>query len=523
MRELLTELLIQVRTAWRYRWHAMIVAWVIAIAGWTVIVILPDKYESSARVFVDTDSMLGPLLRGLTIQTNVSQRLALMTRTLLRRPNLEKVARETDLDIQAKTDTQKEKLLQKLQKEIKLKQVGRENLYTITYQHNNPRIAKAVVQSLLNIFVESTLGDSRKDSDSAQKFLEQQISEYESRLIEAENKLAEFKRKNIGMIPGQGGNIFQRMEASKGQYESTLLQMREAEYTRNELKRQLTEAENAVKQRDASAGTGTASPIDTRILALQTQLDTLLLKYTEAHPSVLEIKQKIAALEKQKKDAGTGTSDGIAVAPSATGMNLVDQLRLSLGKAEASLAAIRVRANEYRQQYEKLKKLVDVMPKVEAELTRLTRDYQINKKNYDALVSRRESAKISESADAVGDKVKFRVVDPPRTPVIPSGPPRALLSIAVLFASLFLGAGLAVVLSQIHPVIYDTRTLRKLTGLPVFGTVQRVWTPGLLFKRKLEIGAYAMVGAGLILLFVMVILLNTYGTNISFIQSMRSL
>jgi len=518
MKDALQEVIIKVRSAWRYRWYAMLTAWLLAIAGWVGIGLIPDKYESSARVYVDTDSMLRPLLKGLAVQSDISQRLRLMTRTLLSRPNLEKVVRETDLDVFTKSIEDRERLLMGLEKKILLSSTRQQNLYTISYQNKDPKLAKAVVQSLMSIFVESTLGDSRQDSTSAQRFLDQQIKEYEERLSESENNLTNYKRENIGALPRQGGGIFQRLDQAKIKFEQTQLELREAQNTRNELKRQLGAAES---ERSANKGSGEISPIDTRILTLQTRLDELLLRFTDIHPDVVEIREKIATLKKQKsksKRKNYSASDS-----QAEGMTLVGQLRLALGKAEAELAGIRVRGSDYQQKVLQLSELVKTLPQIETKLKRLQREYDINKQNYDLLVSRKESARMSESAEAVGDDVKFKIIDPPRLPILPISPNRPLFSIAVLLLSLVAGGGLAILLSQIHPVVYDQTRLRNIAGLPVFGSVSRIWTPELIFKRKLEVGAFMAAGLVLMVLFAGVVILQASGGVGELINAIRSI
>jgi uncharacterized protein involved in exopolysaccharide biosynthesis len=85
----------------------------------------------------------------------------MMTRQLVSRPTLEKVARMTDLDVKAKTPEQTEAMLNGLASRISIADAGRENLYTISYQDANGELAKKVVQSLLTIFVETSLGKTR--------------------------------------------------------------------------------------------------------------------------------------------------------------------------------------------------------------------------------------------------------------------------------------------------------------------------------------------------------------------------
>ena len=108
----ITDLLRQLRpyahALWRRRWIALATAWGLMLLGSTIVMLLPDQYESSARVYADTDSLMGPLLKGIAVQTDPTQQLALMQATLLSRPNLLKVARSVDADLAAQSDVQLE-------------------------------------------------------------------------------------------------------------------------------------------------------------------------------------------------------------------------------------------------------------------------------------------------------------------------------------------------------------------------------------------------------------------------------
>ena len=148
MQDVIDALLVHARGVWRQRWYMLLIVWMVSIAGWLVVYKLPDQYRAAARVYVDTQSILRPLLSGLTVDNSNqgAQQVALMTRTLLSRPNLEKVARMTDLDLKGQTPEQMETVLTGLSKEITLEGTGRENLYTIAYVNNDPQLAKRVVQ-----------------------------------------------------------------------------------------------------------------------------------------------------------------------------------------------------------------------------------------------------------------------------------------------------------------------------------------------------------------------------------------
>src|SRR5882672_7967873 len=131
MQEVIDQILGYVKATWRYRWYAVGVAWAVAVGGWIFVYMMPDRYEATARVYVDTQSVLRPLLSGLAVQPNVDQMVTMMSRTLISRPNMEKVIRMADMDIKIKTSDDREALLSKLNKQLTVKSAGRENLYTI--------------------------------------------------------------------------------------------------------------------------------------------------------------------------------------------------------------------------------------------------------------------------------------------------------------------------------------------------------------------------------------------------------
>src|SRR5688572_8854786 len=159
------------RGMWQGRWLGLIVAWLAGIAGAAYIFVTPDRYEATARVYVDTQSVLQPLLHGLTVQPNVEQEVAILSRTLISRPNLQKLVRMTDMDMQVKTAEERERLIDGLMKTLFIKSVGRDNLYTIGFTHEQPAQAGRVVQALLSIFVESGLSGKGNDTVQAKRFI----------------------------------------------------------------------------------------------------------------------------------------------------------------------------------------------------------------------------------------------------------------------------------------------------------------------------------------------------------------
>jgi polysaccharide chain length determinant protein (PEP-CTERM system associated) len=508
MHNLIEELLGHVQSAARYRWAAVIAAWAVCVAGWIYISQLPDHYQANARVHVDTRSVLRPLLVGLAIQPDVSGRIRLMSKLMFSRPNLEKVARMTDLDLGVKNDAGMEGLISRLQSSMII-YGGESDLFTIGYQDPDPKVAKKVVQALLTIFVEQTLGESREDSNTAQKFLDQQIKEYETRLQMAEKAVEEFKRTNYGLLPGQGGNLYEQLSALNGSLEEARMAVQEAINRRDEIKRQLEEDEPSYLDYASQTVVG---PLDMRIQALQSRLDELSLKYTKGHPEVIAVKTSLAELLQQKQE--TPKSDETSLPPGAAANPLFQQRKLALGEQEANIASLNSRVKLYEEKIESLKKQMDDRLKVETELQSLNRDYEAIRANYYQLLNRREQARMSENVEQNTDSVKFRIVDPPQVPTKPAGPKRILLSTGVLFGGIVAGIGVAVFLSLLRPPFTTAQKLREITGLPVLGSVSMNWIPEIKEENWRKFLSFAASLATLLLVYAGVIALEARGYHL---------
>ncbi|MDO9468946.1 MAG: GNVR domain-containing protein [Thiobacillus sp.] len=472
MDQVLQQLLGYAKASWRRRWWGVAVAWLVCIVGWTWVMTIPDRYEASARVYVDTQSLLKPLLSGLTVAPNVDQQIKLMTRQLVSRPTLEKVARMTDLDVKAKTPEQTEAMLNGLAGKISIADAGRENLYTISYQDANPDLAKKVVQSLLTIFVETSLGKTRQDISSSARFIEEQLQQYQQKLVDGENALTEFKRKHIGMMPGQGGDYYAKLAETTAQLRQAQLDQQEAVNRRNQLKRQLADEEPELNA--AAAAVSTHSEIDSRIQALEKQMDQLRLQYTDLHPDIQSTKRLIEKLQAQKKiDLADRKADP---AGSKIQNPVYQQLTIAIAEADATVSSLGARVAEYQRRFGELRAASNMIPQVEQEYTQLMRDYDVYRQNYDALLKRRESVTMSGEVESKTDTVDFRVIDPPFVPSEPAFPNRPLLLSLVALGGLGAGIAAAFLLSQLRRTVTDRRVLRELTGLPLLGAVSRVET-----------------------------------------------
>src|ERR1700712_3076630 len=202
------------RAAWRRRWMGVMVAWMVCGVGWAGVYTVPNHSEPGARLFVDAEAVLTPLLRGLAADSAPTTQLEILQRTLLSRPNLEKLVSKTDLDLTLNSPSDRERLLTRLSTEIKVNPQTK-NLFTIYYRDINPKLAHDVVQTLLTIFVESATGGSRSDMENARRFLERQIQSYEQQLRAAEKRRADFRARYIEILPADNNPNVPALESAR--------------------------------------------------------------------------------------------------------------------------------------------------------------------------------------------------------------------------------------------------------------------------------------------------------------------
>jgi polysaccharide chain length determinant protein (PEP-CTERM system associated) len=496
MEELLAQLQSLVRGAWKYRWYAVTIAWLVSVVGFILVYKLPDNYQATARVFVDTQSMLKPLLAGMTTIPNVEQQVSIMSRTLLSRPNVERVIRMVDLDLKNTSGKDRERMIEELMTKIKIGGTAQNDIYSLAYSDDDPKLAKDIVQALLTIFVEGSFGNKKQDSTKAIVFIEGQIKLYEEKLVFAENALKDFKLKNMSLLPRQGSDSGSKLFEVNDNLSQAKLELSEAVQARDAIRREVMSTENALTTNNPAL---TINPeIDERIQVLNKNLDSLRLQFTDQHPDILSAKRLIEQLELRKTEEAKLRKPNRELSAANP---VIQQLKISLAIAEARVASMRARTDEYLNRSARLQALSTAAPEIETQLSQLNRDYEINKENYAKLVASRESAKLSGDLNTTTEMMTFRVVDPPSVPLTPAGPPRLRLFSLVFLAALAIGIASSVLMSKIRPTFLSQIDLLEATGLPILGIISMKWTDSERARQKKSLYAFALSSIGLVLFY----------------------
>jgi polysaccharide chain length determinant protein (PEP-CTERM system associated) len=473
------------------RWLALAVAWAICLLGWLVVSMIPNRYESKARIYVQLQSLLPDKvgMNGPDRQQSIDRVRETLTSTI----SLKKVVLGTDLKSQVLSEQDVLDQAESLRKSIKVTE-QQDNLFEISASSSrsglsnaaNAKLSTDIVQKLINLFEEENLSGSRNETGESLRFLDTQIGEREKTLQAAEDKRAQFEQKYMGMLPGVG-SVAQRMEAARQELSQVTSQLVSAQSALAAMNGQMASTPATVTSPGqsyyipGSGGSSGGGPGHALVASLQGQIAAGHARgWTDNYPDMQALHSQLASAraEAAHESNGTaGTAGGMHTTPGVSTANpMYVTLRAMQAEKQAAVAAASARKSQLESEMAQISAKQIAEPGVQAEQARLNRDYDVLKSEYDKLLSTREEVKLRNSVQTTTNAVKFRVIDPPAYPRSPAAPNRPILLIGVLLAGLLGGLATAFGRSKLQTTYATIGHLSKASGLPVIGSVSRVTT-----------------------------------------------
>lgn len=483
---------------WARRWYGLLTAWVVGVLGVVAVFMIPQRYEASARIYVDTQSVLKPLMKGLTVQPDADQQVVMLSRMLVSRSNVERLVEMADLTSKDESSQEREDTIDSVGRAVEVRSAGRDNVYSLVYRNRDPQTAQRVVESLVKIFLESNRSLSRKESEAAKAFIDSQIPQYRAKLEEAEQRLKDFRLRHVDVSTANSADLSTRVSELSTEMTKVRLELREAENAQA--------AAKAALQRETQQETVTTPEVDGRIDAERRRLDSLSQRYGDAHPDVRASRELLASLEERRRSEVAALRSGRSGAVSGASVTrsvATQELAKVLATWEVQLAALRARSAEYSNRYDQALAHMKAFPQLEAEWAQLNRDFGVHKKNYEDLLSRRESALMSVNVDTASGIAEMRLIDPPRVSPRPVTPARQVLLPLMLCLSLAAGLAAAFIASQLQPLCHRSADLRQHFDVPLLGVVSLVESRELALRSRPALSHFALASGGLLALFVL--------------------
>ncbi|WP_224981898.1 XrtA system polysaccharide chain length determinant [Geomonas agri] len=440
-------------------------ALVIMTVVFLVSYLLPRKYESSSTVFIEKN-VISDLVKGLTVTPSMDDTINVLTYAITSRTLLTRVVDSLDMNLGKKGN---EELIKDLQKNLTVKVKEKNNLFTIAFVHNDPRIARDLVNTLVRFYIEENTSFKRGESYDATKFLSEQIQAFNQKLQKAEGEVNAYKRASGGVIAIDEGKLFEEINVAQQKLYDLELRRRQLEGMR-----QVTRTAN--------------DPMQARLVALQKKLDDLRVQYTDSYPDVITVKGDIESVKEQMRTRRA--SEAQPLDPQ------------EIARIDSEISALRVTEDGLRRHIASNRELLQRIPEAKAGLAKLEVERENQKKIYDELYSRHGQSEVSKQMEVQDKSTTFRVVDPAVLPTHPSSPNRLAIMLLGIVGGAVGSLFLLVLLDQIDTSAKDVEFAKSL-GVPLLAVVPRMQVPEEVARaRRKSKGIFALAAVYFLLLLV---------------------
>jgi polysaccharide chain length determinant protein (PEP-CTERM system associated) len=495
MSEIFDELRAALWSVWHRRWIAIGVAWGVCLAGWLVVSLIPNTYESKARVYVDVQDVLS---KQLGIAGDGQEEIMRVRQTLSSAKNLEKVVTATRLGEGITERGALDAAIAELEKTVKVTS-EQDNLFEITAaigrsdltDAENAVLVRDVVQKLLDILREEHIIGNRAGISSAIGDLDRQLDERKLELEQAEQRRLAFEAQYPDLIGGTD-SLSTKVQQARAELRDVDANLAAAESALAAISGQLSSTPRTL------AGGRDATGPKAALMQAQTQLAELRSRgLTDSHPDVVATTKQVAILTRQA--AAAGDDAGGTPNPAYTSLVAIKSER------QAAVEALQARRAALQSNFASLMASQASEPTVAAEANRISRDYDVLRKNYEKLLEDREALRTRGQVEDKASQFRFDVIQQPGVPQKPAAPNRPLLLFGVLFAGIGAGVAAAYALGQLRSSFATPQKLERAFDLPVIGAISLTISDAARVIEQRRLKQFAGACGGLAAVFVILV------------------
>ncbi|NCP11842.1 MAG: chain-length determining protein [Sphingomonadales bacterium] len=503
MDSLYDEIRIALHGIWLRRWLALAVAWGLCVFGWLVIALIPNTYQSEAKLLVNVNQLVPDQVSGANMDNK--RQIDEVRQMLTSADALEKVVVATGIVAPDATDAQRAAAAAGLQKDIVVL-ASMDNVFQLTSKISvssksdaeNARLAPRVLAELIAVARDSRSAGGRANARQSIDFLDAQLKERERALQDAEQKRIAFETQNVGMLPG-AGSASQRMEMGRAEIRQLESQLVSARSALAAITGQLAGTPQTVAGGIGAVGGSVARQ---QLAAAQSDLASMQARgLTSAHPDVIATKAQIDTLRAQAAREGSGGGGGVS-------NPAYSSLQAMRAERQATVTALETRKSQIEGEISAMLSQRIQEPEVAAEYDRITREYSVLKTQYDTLLGQREQARLRGDLEIETSPVRIEIIDRPTQPKAPISPNRPLLLFGVLIVGIGGGIGAAFAQGQLQTSYATVDKLESASGLPVIGSITETLTAPLIEERKRKLKWLAGGSAGLVGLFAVLMVIE---------------
>jgi polysaccharide chain length determinant protein (PEP-CTERM system associated) len=470
--------------AWRRKWQILVPAVVIASIVAAATYNLPNLYRSDTLILVVPQRVPESYVRS-TVTGNIEDRLRTISQQILSRTRLERIIQDFNLYAEERQTKIMEDVVNAMRDQIAI-DIVRGDAFRVTFTGTEPRTTMQVTERLASLFIDENLRDREVLAEGTSQFLDSQLQDARRRLVENEQKLAQYRRQHDGQLPTQVEGNLQGLHNTEMQLQALLDSLNRDRDRHLVLERTLADLSNAEPEpvpstpppvlrpgEDPDAQVPAARQLETAEAALR----GMLLRLTPEHPDVVRMRRTIAGLQTRvEAEANAAAAGAVPVSAPANPAETARVNRLRDTQSELERVAREVQLKQEAEtrlhgvitQYQQR---IEAAPGRESELAELMRDYSTLQETYSSLLKKQQDSQISANLERRQIGEQFRVLDPAQFPEKPASPNRPLVYLMGLAGALAVGLVLAGGAEYLDRGLRSEEDVRLALGLPVLAAI----------------------------------------------------
>jgi|HubBroStandDraft_6_1064221.scaffolds.fasta_scaffold15127_3 succinoglycan biosynthesis transport protein ExoP len=481
----------------RRRWWILLPLFSVWAIVWVAIWFLPVTYQSESVILVEQQKVPDQYVVP-NVTSNLQERLQSLTEQILSRTRLQSTIERLQLYSRNGKPVNSADLVDQMRRDIKIDLVsapdhpGDYTAFKMRYTAKSPELAQRVNSELTSIFIAENVNTQRQLSENTNNFLHSQLAEARANMAEQEAKVAEFKQKHLGELPSQLESNMQILAGLQAQLQGAQQTLDAAKQQKLYLE-SLMQQYQSVRSSMGSADSEVAPPqsFEAELVDLRLKLQDLRAKYTDGHPDVIALKDKIAQVERLRKQSesemakqpGDGSAandvDSWALLEGSHGAPTpIMQLQSQLRANRLEIANIQQHQKDLESQIKGYQARLNLTPETEQELTAVARGYDESKTNYDSLLQKQMQSQLATSLEQRQQGQQFRILDPPSYPRKATVPNYLWFSLGGLVAGLSIGLLLTALLEITNVRVRQEKDIRGIVPVGVLVAIPHLSTPG---------------------------------------------
>lgn len=461
----------------RKSWWTVIAAVCFGLAGGLIATpYVPKVYEASTTMRIAPQSIPEDFLQTTVTETLAHRRLELMS-AIKNRSYLEELMVRT---VGAPNDdAERDAFVRGIRGSLVVDMPRGSNVLTLTIKDGDPERAEGLVNALTKLYVEDHAESRASQAESTRQTFDDLASGAQEEFDEIDEQLNEFNTNHRFETESYLNANLTLLENGRRD-----IRINQGEQAR--LVEQIKTLKARIEQSNAALGNPMmpvgvdvlVDPSTQRLALLEAELQSLKVRYSDAHPSVVQKQRQVedlrAALLGSSPDSGTPGEGGKPRRPIDP---YVASLQAEIDEARREVARLKSDEGGMRRDVVKIETRISHTPEIQGRFNELTEQHRLLRERYLDYRGKAERSKQSELLEESHRGERLEVTEWAIVPFRPIFPNPMYIHLLGVGVGVLLFLGPLLLRHFVNPVIASEAGMRGSIDVPVLVSIPKVMTP----------------------------------------------